>query len=248
MDVKRIRGQADLQILNRDIIKYMAMIAMLLNHIAHIFLTRGTPLYEVLEDIGFFTAPVMCFFLVEGYEHTRSKMKYGFRLMLFAVVSQIPYELVFHNGLLNMIYTLLCCFLILAVMERVYYPFLKMIVVMLLMFATLVGDWPLITPILTVLLYNSRGNRRKAALGFGVVFLLFVILNVQNYMDGPGDWTAYAVLHAALAGSGIIAAAMAVLVLYNGQRAARGQNFSKWFFYFFYPAHLMALYLIKIVL
>ncbi len=50
---------------NRDVIKYIAMVTMLLNHIAHVFLTRGTVLHEVFEDVGYFTAPVMCYFLVE---------------------------------------------------------------------------------------------------------------------------------------------------------------------------------------
>ena len=51
--------------LNRDVIKYIAMFTMLLNHIANIFLTPGTPLFTLLVDIGYFTAPVMCYFLVE---------------------------------------------------------------------------------------------------------------------------------------------------------------------------------------
>ena len=82
---------SSLQILNRDAIKYIAMFAMVLNHIAHMFLMKGTPLYEVFEDIGFFTAPVMCYFLVEGYEYTSSKFRYGLRLFVFAVISQIPF-------------------------------------------------------------------------------------------------------------------------------------------------------------
>lgn len=53
MEEQRQTADERLRILNRDVIKYAAMFAMLLNHIAHIFLTRGTPLYEVLEDIGF---------------------------------------------------------------------------------------------------------------------------------------------------------------------------------------------------
>ena len=54
--------------LNRDIIKYIAMVTMLLNHIANVFLPHGTILYEILVDIGYFTAPTMCYFLVEGYQ------------------------------------------------------------------------------------------------------------------------------------------------------------------------------------
>lgn len=113
-------AEIGLRILNRDVIKYIAMFTMLLNHIAHVFLTVGTSFRELLEDIGYFTAPVMCYFMVEGYAYTRSKVRYGLRLLLFAIFSQIPFQLVFgRNYGLNMIYTLFCCFLILVVMERV---------------------------------------------------------------------------------------------------------------------------------
>ena len=238
-----------LQVLNRDAIKYIAMFTMLLNHIAHIFLERGTPLYEIFEDIGFFTAPVMCFFLVEGYTYTRSKKEYGLRLVLFAVLSQIPFQLAFGYSTLNMIYTLLCCFLILVVMEKVSNPLLCRGLSLLLILATVNGDWPVIAPILTILLANDWGDRRMMTRDFCLSYLLFAVLNVQSYMNGePGDWTLYAVTHALLSGMGILAAAVATLVLYNGERAKCGKNFSKWFFYVFYPGHLLLLYLIKISL
>ncbi|MBD5508870.1 MAG: conjugal transfer protein TraX [Lachnospiraceae bacterium] len=238
-----------LQVFNRDAIKYIAMLTMFLNHVAHIFLERGTPLYEIFVDIGFFTAPVMCFFLVEGYTYTRSKKEYGLRLVLFAMLSQIPFQLAFGYSTLNMIYTLLCCFLILVVMERVGNPLLCRILSMLLILATVNGDWPLVAPILTILLANDWGDRRRMARDFCLTYLLFALLNVQSYMNGePGDWTLYAVIHALLSGMGILAAAVATLVLYNGERAKHGRTFSKWFFYVFYPGHLLLLYLIKISL
>ncbi len=246
METESIFG-TDFRVLNRDVIKYIAMFTMLLNHIAHIFLVHGTVLYEVFEDIGYFTAPVMCFFLVEGYEYTRSRTRYGIRLLVFAVLSQIPFSLAFQFGNLNMIYTLLCCFLILAAMEKIANPFLRMIVCILLTFATIISDWPILAPVYTILLHNSKGNPKKMAISYGMAYILFVVLNVQNYMYGEqGSWTMYAVVHALISGLGIIAAAVVVLVFYNGKRAEKGRNFSKWFFYIFYPAHLMILYLISV--
>lgn len=232
--------------LNREEIKYIAMLTMLLNHIAHIFLTKGTFLYEVLEDIGFFTAPVMCFFLVEGYGYTRAKARYGMRLFLFAVLSQIPFALAFPGSGLNMIYTLFCCFMILVVMEYVDILPLKRGLVALLTLATVAGDWAVVAPVLTASLAAFWGNRRKMAWCFGGNAIIFAVLNIQNYVFGEqGDWTLYAVFHAALSGLGIVAAGVAVMVFYSGERAKRGRNFSKWFFYLFYPAHLLVLYGIR---
>ena len=59
--------ESAMKILSRDVIKYFAMLTMLLNHIANVFLTPGTLLYEFFLNIGYFTAVTMCYFLVEGY-------------------------------------------------------------------------------------------------------------------------------------------------------------------------------------
>lgn len=239
--------------LNRDTIKYFAMFTMLLNHIAHVFLSSGTPLCLVLEDIGYFTAPVMCFFLVEGYQHTRSKANYGRRLFLFAVLSQVPYHLAFHFGNLNMFFTLFCCFLILVVLERVESLLLQKILCILLLLVTVFSDWAVIAPLLTILLARNWGDKRRMWASYVGIALFFTVLNLQSYMmqsqmaGQAAGLTAGAVCGALCSGIGILAAGAAVLVFYNGERAKRGQTFSKWFFYLFYPGHLVILYLIKMV-
>ena len=54
-------------------------------------------------------------------------------------------------------------------------------------------------------------------------------------------------LLASLGGAaGVALAAAAILYLYNGRRAEHGQRFAKWFFYWFYPAHLLALGLLRL--
>ena len=126
-----------IKILNRDVIKYIALFTMLLNHIANIFLEPGTLIFTILIDIGYFTAPVMCYLLVEGYHYTRSKKKYAGRLALFALISEIPFCLAFsevYTGAriisfcgFNMIFTLFLCFCILLVMDYVENSFLKIL-------------------------------------------------------------------------------------------------------------------------
>ena len=44
----------------------------------------------------------------------------------------------------------------------------------------------------------------------------------------------------------ILISAFVILYLYNGRRAARGRTFYKWFFYAFYPAHLLVLGLLRL--
>ena len=93
--------------LTRDAIKMIAMLTMFFNHFSHVFLTAGTYPAEFLKGIGYFTAPVMCYFLVEGFYYTHSRRKYGERLLIFAGISQVPYTMAFGYSQLNMIFTCL---------------------------------------------------------------------------------------------------------------------------------------------
>ena len=140
----------NLKKMNRDEIKYIAMMTMLLNHIANIFLEPGTFIFTLLVDIGYFTAPVMCWFLVEGYHYTRSKKRYAARLAVFAVLSEIPFCLAFsesYNGVesisfcgMNMMFTLLLCFGILLVREYVQEEGLKLALYLFLFLSPLRCD------------------------------------------------------------------------------------------------------------
>ena len=75
--------------MSRDSIKMVAMLTMLINHIANVFLPAGQPLTNLCLCIGYFTAVTMCFFLVEGYGCTRSKRRYAGRLLGFAVLAAL---------------------------------------------------------------------------------------------------------------------------------------------------------------
>lgn len=236
-----------MQMLNRDVIKYIAMFTMLLNHIAYIFMIPGEILTEIFMCIGYFTAPTMCYFMVEGYEYTRSKKKYGLRLLTFAVISQIPYMRAFNTGSLNMIYTLLCCFLLLVVMEKIYNPFLRMILCMVLMFATVVGDWAFFAAVFTVLFHNNKGNMGKMILSYIITSVFFVFVTVQSNLMRPEYAAPEAIGFGAMSVIGLGMSALVILFLYNGKRADKGRYFSKYFFYIFYPGHLLILYLIRVL-
>lgn len=236
----RMQEKSDrLRILNRDEIKYFAMFAMLLNHIANIFLEQGTLLAEIFFDIGYFTAITMCYFMVEGYQYTRSKRNYGIRLFLFALASQFPFQFAFRHGGLSMIYTLFLCFLILVVRERVERPALRTFLQVLLVLATGAGDWPFFAAVFVIFFDEARLGRRRFwdAYIFGVVgFGLLQGISYAYMMP-----SAKAALCAAGACLGMLLSGFVLRYCYNGKRAEHGRNLSKWFFYIFYPAHLLIL-------
>lgn len=238
--------------LNRDMIKYLAAAAMLLNHVATVFLEPGTALYRLFEYTGYFTAVTMCYFLVEGYEHTGSKRKYAKRLLLFAVISQPPYMLAFemgHTGQLNMLFTLFFCFLILYVQcDSMMSRTAKEMTTVFLVFVTVFSDWALFAPVFTLLFLRGRRwgetDRRKTAEAFAAAAGMFALYNFASYYE-VGMPAVEALQTALLSGMGIIISGLLILKFYNGQRAARGRTFSKWFFYIFYPAHITILILVR---
>ena len=60
--------------MNREQIKLTAIAAMTVNHTAIALVPPDSIVYTIMTDIGYLTAVTMCYFLVEGYYHTRSKM------------------------------------------------------------------------------------------------------------------------------------------------------------------------------
>lgn len=239
-------------VLNRDTVKYIAMATMLLNHIATIFMESGQFWSKVFLDIGYFTASVMCFFLVEGFQYTHSKKRYATRLALFALLSELPYCLAFtQSGILefcgmNMIFTLLLCFLILLALDQLKNAGLKTAAVILCIGISLFSDWALLAPIFTLLFVWAKGSRKKA----GVAFLLAMVLfGFINFIGGLGRFSWETNLIYTLGSmTGVFLAGLTIVFLYNGQRSHRAKIFSKWFFYWFYPVHLLILGILRIAL
>ena len=75
-------------------IKLLAILAMTIDHIAWLVFPgySKAPLALLMHLIGRMTCPIMCFFIAEGYYHTRNINKYTFRLFLFAVISHFAYS------------------------------------------------------------------------------------------------------------------------------------------------------------
>lgn len=235
----------NLQVLNRDTIKYIAVFAMLLNHISNAFLERGTFLGELFLDIGYFTAPVMCYFLVEGYYYTRSRKKYGLRLLIFALISQPPYYMALWPGILNMMFTLFICFLILEVKYHVSQDACRWLLYAVLIGATNFCDWPVVAGVYTLLFANAYGSPEKMRRAFCIAAAVFILpMHATNSMLFPAGKAVFLTGCSVL---GVLAAGVAVLYLYNGRQAKRGKTFSKWFFYLFYPAHLFVIGLIRMI-
>ena len=240
------------KILNRDVIKYVAMFTMVLNHTAVIFLEQDTLLCEILIAIGYFTAVTMVYFLVEGYHYTHSKKDYTLRLLLFAVISQIPYGIAFtqqgimeFNGF-NMLFTLSLCLGIIWVTENIKNKGLKVFLILVGISVSMFCDWALLAPVFTLLFVWAKDCEKRKKPAFCLSALAF---GADNFILGIGSLSIDTnIFRTCLGMAGMALAALCIMFFYNGERMRGAQTFSKWFFYVFYPAHLLVLGIVRVFL
>ena len=236
--------EKSLKVLNRDQIKYLAIILMTFNHIAQILMTSGTAVYEVFEDIGYFTSITMCYFFVEGYFYTHSRRNYAKRLFIFALISEIPYVLAMGYFQLNVMFTFLICLIILTVLDSKLNKFLKVLSVLGLMLLSAVSDCAFILPIAAILFRLGRGDRKKQAFAWITMCIIFFTLNLPSYYNAENQ-IGYALLHSFYAVIPWIASGIIIMYFYSGKKSKKHTFLNKWTFYIYYPLHLLILWSIR---
>ncbi len=99
------------------VIKLIASLCMLLDHIGY----RGAPAVPALRAAGRIAFPLYVFLMTEGFRHTSDRLRYGLRLLLFAILSQAPFWLLMAEdtwyGYWNVMVTLLLALLCLWLLE-----------------------------------------------------------------------------------------------------------------------------------
>ena len=94
-DINRTACAFSRPALNANTLKLIAVLAMVLDHAATVFLADTAPAALFFHAVGQIAAPIMCFFVAEGYAHTSNLKKYLLRLFIAAVISHVPYALCF---------------------------------------------------------------------------------------------------------------------------------------------------------
>ena len=87
------------EILNRNHLKYLAIIFMIIDHISF-FYDPTNPIIIACGFISRTTAPIMALFIAEGYHYTRDVKKYMKRLFIFAIISYLPFTLFMAGSLI----------------------------------------------------------------------------------------------------------------------------------------------------
>lgn len=185
-------------------------------------------IYALMRVIGRLGFPIFCFLLIEGFEHTRNVKKYALRLFAFALISEIPFDLAFFGKPIAMEY------------QNVFFTLLIGLLVMMA-FRWIQNNAKLNSVLkVTICLAVFAAGIVVAELlrtdyaGIGVFCIMCLYLTRKNKVIQT--------LVGCLSFSWELAALLAFIPIgfYNGKR---GWNI-KYFFYIFYPAHLLILYLI----
>lgn len=237
------------RVLSKSSVKSICMLTMFLNHAAYWFLPPGTPLHTFCVYIGWVTAPCMCWFLAQGFAYTRDRRKYGMRLLIFTLISQWPFMFYFNDfSRVNMIGTLFICYLGLCVRHSRLDAAMRLFLQATLFVLTVACDWPLMAFVMVVLLDWSR-SKGVTDSGHGcydwAMFVIIVLLVGLYDFPAPGVPTWHVVY--SMAGPAVAAVLIMVFLDTSKRSSGGGLTPGKYFFYWFYPAHLVVLGLIHAV-
>ena len=216
--------------LSGSALKVIAVLSMVADHSAYYLMEHGMFIYEVMRCFGRIAFPVFAFLIAEGFRHTRNRMKYFLQLLVFAVISEVPWYLLNGaDGTHNVLFTLVLGVMALAAFETLKKDGILCGAVILSIagFATWFG-----------VDYEWRGILKM------VVFYLFG--NVSNPSFPSGRKAQIICSFPLMMHYGIVGALLACLVIacYNGTRGFIHGQVVKYGFYAFYPVHLILLFYI----
>lgn len=250
--------------LSANAIKYIAIAAMLIDHIAWCFVDTNSVLGQIMHIIGRLTAPIMCFFIAEGYHYTKNVKKYLLRLGIFALISWVPFTFMergtlpigIYNGHFifypqqGVIYTFFLGLLALVVIhsEKLKKPVKALLLVIIFAFSFL-GDWYCLAVVWIIIFDRFRGSFNRQMIGFVVSSAVMIPMMIAYFVYL--EYTAtYKLSYMSIIGSffqlGVLLAVIP-LFFYNGKRGGseKFRKFNKWFFYVFYPLHMVILGFIR---
>ena len=218
--------------LSQEALKLIACMTMLLDHIGIVILPSTG-----LRIIGRIAFPIYCFLLAEGIAHTRNPKKYGLRLLIGALLAELPFDLLFYGGLTfahqSVMVTLLLGFLMAMWMKKtgnIMLPF----AVCFLGAEFLSTDYGGFGVGLIALFFISREHPRKFLIQLvGMVFTMWMM----NSMEVSIGFIRMPIQMFALL-------AMVPIYFYSGEKQSRNVWIQR-FFYLFYPVHLAVLLLVK---
>lgn len=234
--------------LNSNHLKIIAIIAMTIDHFADLFYPNfpAEPVPLALHFIGRLTAPIMWFFVCEGFHYTRNVKKYMLRLGIFALISHFAYcfgfginPIPFSSGVFNQTSVMYPLFIAVVILwlnnsDIKMNQYLKMVISFILVWTAFPADWSCIAVLAILGMYQKRGNLKGQMVSICTYVLLYGLVSFF-FVSKVYAIELFGVLMV-----------YPVLKHYNGERG--NAKWMKWFFYIYYPLHLIILGILRIAI
>ena len=232
--------------LNANQLKLIAIIAMTIDHLVWTLVPGYSTEWWVIlcHVIGRLTAPIMWYFIAEGYHYTRNIKKYAGRLFLLAFISHFAYNfcfgipfLPFQTSVFNqtgVVWSLAWGLVLLHVVNSDLKQWQKICCIILACLITFPSDWSCIATMAVVFIGSYRGEFKKQMMW--MMLWTFVYAAVYFFFIDK----VYALIQL------FTCLSIPLLKLYNGQRG-HWKGMGK-LFYIYYPLHLFLCGLLRVLL
>ena len=225
------------RVLSGSLLKLIAVFSMLIDHVGAVIVIRyprvplislgshTLTLYALMRFLGRMAFPLYAFLITEGFVHTGDRRKYALRLLLFALLSEVPFDLAFNGTWFaiknqNVFFTLFLGFLGLCALDR---------------FSG--SGWKQLLSLLGLFLSALFLKCDYGVSGYGFILLMYALRKER-------------ILRAVI-GAGYLSSrwkaglAFLPIALYSGKRGFVRGRVWQYVFYVFYPGHLLLLYWIS---
>lgn len=215
------------------ILKIIACISMFLDHVKYAIPETQNFVTIYLGRIAF---PIFAFLITQGYIHTSNLEKYYKRITVFALISQIPFmlfrSLIGEWEMLNIMFTLLLGLFAITVYDKINKKYISIpICIFLIILGEIINvDYGWFGVALVFLLYICKNN--KIVLTFSYVILILVWFYFEGMLKLYNMYIIYFINYLI---------PLIFILLYNGKQGKK----IKYFLYWFYPAHMLILYLVS---
>lgn len=246
--------------LSQEALKLLACITMLIDHIGYVLVypvyrqisvVGGDPsiaralylFYLLLRCVGRLSFPMFAFLLAEGFHRTRSRKKYALRLVISALLAEIPFNLVVSGSPIwrykqSIMFTLILGYCALLVMERcrklVWKPVAMIPFALLGELLNVDYGWGGV--VLIGLFELSRHVYNRNLVRFCGMLVLF------HYV--PSSMLQFGNFSVPMQALGALAALF--IAAYDGRKVTNSKAV-QWAFYLFYPVHLLILYAVSML-
>ena len=215
--------------LSQEGLKLIACLTMLIDHVGALFFPHNL-WFRVIGRLAF---PIYCFLLAEGAHYTRNPVKYGLRLFVGLLLSEIPFDLAFFGRLTlahqSVMFTLLLAFILAVVIKKL----------------------PLTGKLLAVIPFYFVAEFLNTDYG-GLGIIMAAVFLIGRELPEPMviQTSGLLLVNFSYFSTSFIqpfaTAAMIPISLYSGQKTTKSKLL-QWAFYLFYPVHLLVLWLLHLV-